>query len=142
MSNETLIKAGSYHLFMRNTLAHAAADNGPDAGQDRSQTLPRGAKALGWGVTVYNAGFSPFHALILSIVPELSQLPNRRASKDHVTLPHPLFAKTPCFSTSTLFYCVFFPPRFLNTSYARNLALHSHSISHSIILRRHALFPT
>lgn len=85
-----------------------AADNRPVAGQDRSQNLPREAKPSGGRVTVYNAGFSPFHALILSIVPELSQLPIRRASKDHVTLPHPLFAKRPAFLPPPCF-TVFFP---------------------------------
>lgn len=107
-----------------------AADAGPVTGQDRGQNLPRGAQPSGWRVTVYNAGFSPLYALILSIVLQLSQLPIRRVSKDHVTLPHRLFAKHPAFSTSTLFYCVF--SKYLNTYYARYLAAHSHSIFHSI----------
>ncbi len=72
-----------------------AADSGPVTLQDHSQNFPRGVKPSGWRVTVYNAGFSPFHALILSIVPEHSQLPMHRPSKDHVTLPHPLFAERP-----------------------------------------------
>lgn len=80
-------------------------------------------KPSGGRVTVYNAGFSPFHALILSIVPKLSQLPIHRASKDHVTLPHPLFAKRPAFLPPPCF-TVFFPPKFLNTCYARYSALH------------------
>ncbi|KAK1894629.1 Cilia- and flagella-associated protein 99, partial [Dissostichus eleginoides] len=53
----------------------ATASGNPVAGQDGSQTPPRGAEPSGCRVTVYNAGFSPFHALILSIVPEFSQLP-------------------------------------------------------------------
>lgn len=85
-----------------------AADNGPVVRQDRGQNLHRGVKPSGWRVTVYNAWVSPFHALILSIVPELSQLPIYRASKDHVTLPHPLFAKRPAFLPPPCF-TVFFP---------------------------------
>lgn len=109
-----------------------AADTGPVTGQDRSQNLPRGAQPSGWRVTVYNAGFSPLYALILSIVLQLSQLPIRRVSEDHVTLPHPLFAKHPAFSTSTLFYCVF--SKYLNTLYAQYLAVNSNTVSHSIAL--------
>lgn len=117
-----------------------AADNGPVVRQDRGQNLHRGVKPSGWRVTVYNAGVSPFHALILSIVPELSQLPIYRASKDHVTLPHPLFAKRPAFLPPPCF-TVFFS-EFPNTHYARYLALHSTSISHSITLYLLALFLT
>lgn len=76
----------------------------------------RGAKPSGWRVTVYNAGFSPFHALILSIVPELSQLPVHRASKRSCDIASSSVCRTPCFSSSTLFYCVL--SRFLNTHYA------------------------
>lgn len=117
-----------------------AADNGPVALQDRSQNFPRGVKPSGWRVTVYNAGFSPFHALILSIVPELSQLSVHRPSKDHVTLPHPLFAKRPALSfASTLFYCVF--SKFLNTYYdAIWHCTTSTSISLSIIRNLLTLF--
>lgn len=57
----------------------------------------RGAKPSGWRVTVYNAGFSPFHALILSIVPELSQLPVHRASKRSCDIASSSVCRTPCF---------------------------------------------
>lgn len=139
------VKRDAYQSWILSSLhakhSHSvAADNGPVTGQDRGQNFPRGAKPSGCRVTVYNAGFSPFHALILSIVPELSQLPIRRASKDHVTLPHPLFAIRPAFLPPPCF-TVFFS-KFLNTYYARYLALHSSSISHSIILRLLTLFPT
>lgn len=60
--------------------------------------------------------------------------------KDHVTLPHPLFAKHPAFSTSTLFYCVF--SKYLNTYYAHYLPVHSNSISHFIVLCLLMLFLT
>lgn len=94
VSNETLIRAGSYRLLLQSTLTLWR----PVALQDRGQKIsPRGVKPSGWRVAVYNAGFSPFHALILSIVPELSQLHIYRASKDHVTLPHPPVCRTPCF---------------------------------------------
>lgn len=61
-------------------------------GQQPGTSSPGGAEPPCWRVTLYdNAGFSPFHALILSIVLELTQLPSVcLASKDHVTLPHPV----------------------------------------------------
>lgn len=129
------VKQNAYQSWILSSLhakhSHSvAADAGPVAGQDGSQNLPRGVKPSGWRVTVYNAGFSPFHALILSIVLELSQLPIRRVSKDHVTLPHPLFAKRPDFLPPPCFNVIF--SKFPNT-YARYLALHS-NFSHTPLL--------
>lgn len=112
------VKWDTYQSWISSSLhaeySHSVAVvSGPVTRQDGSQNFPRGAKPSGWRVTVYNAGFSPFHALILSIVPELSQLNIQKASKDHVTLPHPLFANLAAFPPPPCF-TVFFS-EFLNT---------------------------
>lgn len=118
-----------------------AADNGPVVLQDRGQNLHRGEKPSGRRITVYNAGVSPFHALILPIVPELSQLPIHRASKDHVTLPHPLFAKRPALLRPPCFTVFFFPVSKHILCTLSGFALCT-SISHSIALYLLALFLT
>lgn len=113
-------------------------DTGPDAGWDSARISPE-EYSLQARVTVFNVGFCPFNALILSIVLWFSQLPIHRVSEGHVTLPHPLLAKHPAFSTSTLF--TVFLSNFLST-HACYLAVHSNSISPTIIIRLLSLFPT
>lgn len=105
-------------------------DTGPDAGWDSARISPE-EYSLQARVTVFNVGFCPFNALILSIVLWFSQLPIHRVSEGHVTLPHPLLAKHSAFSTSTLF--TVFLSSFLST-HACYLAVHSNSISPTIII--------
>lgn len=128
------VKWDTYQSWISSSLhaeySHSVAVvSGPVTRQDGSQNFPRGVKPSGWRVTVYNAGFSPFHALILSIVPELSQLNIQKASKDHVTLPHPLFANLAAFPPppcSTVFFLNF------KTHCAQNLVAHSISLHHCL----------
>lgn len=82
-------------------------DTGPDPGWDSARISPE-EYSLQARVTVFNVGFCPFNALILSIVLEFSQLPIHRVSEGHVTLPHPLLAKHPAFSPPPFSLC-FYP---------------------------------
>lgn len=77
---------------------------------DRCQNSPRGAKPSGWRATHHNAGFSPFHALILPIVPQLSQPRVPKGFKRPRDIASPPVCKARGVSTSARFHCVFPPP--------------------------------
>lgn len=95
---------------MQNALALPPAVSGPDAQRGRGQNSPRGAKPSGWRATHHNAGFSPFHALILPIVPQLSQPRVPKGFKRPRDIASPPVCKAHGVSTSARFHCVFPPP--------------------------------
>lgn len=76
----------------------------------RCQNSPGGAKPPGWRATHHNAGFSPFHALILPIVPQLSQPRVQKGFKRPRDIASPPVCKARGVSTSARFHWVFPPP--------------------------------
>lgn len=86
------------------------AVSGPEAQQGRCQHSPRGAKPSCWSAAHHNAGFSPFHALILPIVGQLLQPRVQKGFKRSRDIASPSVWKARGVSNSALSHCVFPPP--------------------------------
>lgn len=139
------VKRDAYQNWILSSLhakhSHSvAADTGPVAGQDRSQNFPQRSEAFrlkSHSLQCWVFSISCSHTLHC---PRAFTAPHPYGFKRSCDIASSSVCKTPCFSTSTLFYCVF--SKFLNTYYARYLALRSSSIAHSIVLHLRMLLLT
>lgn len=108
VSHETLIKAGSYHLFMQNTLTLWLLTTGQLQGRTAAKISPEE-----WSLQAVESHSLQCWVFSISCshtlhCPRAFTAPHPYGFNRSCDIASSSVCKTSCFSTSTLFYCVFF----------------------------------